>query len=44
MARARKIDEQERELKRKQEEERGALRQKQLNDQVCWWVGEKEGR
>ena len=34
VARARKIDEQERELRRKQEEEREAIRQKQLQEQV----------
>ncbi len=34
VARARKIDEEERELRKKQEEERDALRQKQLAEQV----------
>lgn len=34
VARAKKIDEQEREIKRKQEEEREALRQKQMQEQV----------
>jgi len=34
VARARKIDEQDRELRRKQEEERDAIRQKQLQEQV----------
>ena len=38
MARARKIDEEERELRRKQEEEREALRQKQLAEQVSIYV------
>jgi len=34
VTKARKIDEQEREMRRKQEEERDALRQKQLHEQV----------
>ncbi len=34
VSRARKIDEEEKELRRKQEEEREALRQKQLAEQV----------
>lgn len=34
VAKARKIDEQERELRRKQEEERDTLRQKQIQEQV----------
>ena len=34
VARARKIDEQEKELRRKQEEEREALKQKQQQEQV----------
>ena len=38
MACARKIDEEERELRRKQEEEREALRQKQLAEQVDIYV------
>lgn len=35
LARARKIDEQEQKMRRKQEEEREALRQKYLQEQVC---------
>ena len=34
MSRARTIDEQEREIRRKQEEERDALKQKQVQEQV----------
>lgn len=35
MARARKIDEEEKELRKRQEEERDAIRQKHLEEQVC---------
>ena len=34
VSRARRIDEEEKEMRKKQEEEREALRQKQLQDQV----------
>lgn len=44
MARARKIDEEEKELRKRQEEERDAIRQKHLEEQVsgtlsgCFWL------
>ena len=38
LARARRVDDEERSLKERQEREREALRQKQLQDEVCYAV------